>query len=140
MLQSNQNNMSFLTHIQAGIDAAKSHPLLLLAGTHAVTSAFFVWQISEGKPFAWIKKKVFQAALAVVPSNIIDAEQEKLRKTIESSVIGDSLEGEDAFSDLPEQGLYRHFLFLHRICFYCVSPSFRLKKRRITRTLGKVLG
>lgn len=96
--------MSIATHIQTAIDFAKSHPLLVLAATHTVTSAFYIWQISEGKPLNWVKKKLFQAALAVVPASVLDAEQENLRKTIESSVIGNSLDGEDIFSDLPDQG------------------------------------
>lgn len=85
-------------------DAVKQHPFAALAVTHAVTSAAFVWAISDGKPLKWIAKKVFQAAMSAVPSSIVDAEQAKLRKTIEKSVIGHSLDGEQLWTELPAEG------------------------------------
>jgi len=88
---------------QAG-DFVRQHPYLTLALTHSVTSCIYIYTISEGKPLKWITKKIFQAALAAVPSSIVENEQAKLRKDIEKGVIGHSLDGETLYQELPAEG------------------------------------
>jgi hypothetical protein len=85
-------------------DLVKSHPILTLAATHAVTSAAFVWVLSDGQPVKWVVKKLFQAVVAAAPASVVEAEQAKLRKGIEKSVIGHSLDGQQLWLDLPEKG------------------------------------
>ncbi len=88
---------------QAG-DFVRAHPFAVLAASHAVTGAIYVWSVSDGKPGKWIVKKLFQAALSAVPASVVDAEQAKLRKNIQKSVIGHSLDGETLYNELPEKG------------------------------------
>jgi hypothetical protein len=88
---------------QAG-ELVRAHPLAVLAVSHAITSGLYVWAVSEGKPVKWITKKIFQTVLAAVPASVVEGQQAKLRKDIEKSVIGHSLDGEVIYADLPEKG------------------------------------
>jgi hypothetical protein len=93
--------------VNAIVDFVKQRPFVALGVTHAITTGAFVYAISEGHPLRWITKKLFQAALAAVPASVVDAERDKLRKSIEKSVIGHSLDGEELFNELPEEGASR---------------------------------
>jgi hypothetical protein len=98
------------------VEAVRQHPFLALAITHAVTSGAFVYAVSEGRPVSWIIKKLFQSAVALVPASVMDAEQDKLRKSIEKSVIGHSLDGETLYRELPAEGASR--------AAECIVPRF----------------
>lgn len=86
-------------------DAASRRPAVALAVTNAVTAVVVgVLIASEGRPLAWLKKKVFRAALAAVPASVMDAEMAKVKRSIEHSVIGTTLEGLTLVPELPERG------------------------------------
>ena len=89
-----------LTHLRIAAD----HPLAAVVLTNVATALGFLWIISEGRPVQYVYRKVFQAALSVVPASIIDAEMEKVKANIEHSVIGTSMQGEATTDRLPEDG------------------------------------
>lgn len=85
----------------------RAHPLTFLALTHSASAAYLLWALSGGRPLALAAKLLFRGALAIVPRALRDAEKDKQRRSLERSVIGDSLEGERLFTELPARGLAR---------------------------------
>ena len=79
-------------------------PGTTLLVSHAVTTAAFLYVVSEGKPLQYIKKKLFQAVLAAVPSSVVDAELDKVKASIEDSIISHHLDGETLVRTVPEHG------------------------------------
>ena len=86
-------------------EAVRSRPFTAILLSNAALTAYYLYVASEGKPVALIKKLMFRAALSVVPQSIVDAEQEKLKSKIESSVIGTAMVGVPAFTSLPDVGI-----------------------------------
>lgn len=95
-----------MDYIQTLVDLLRSRPITSVVATNAVTALVAVYVISEGKPVKWVYKKLFQAVMAAVPASIMDAEQEKLRASIEKDVIGHALEDENVYSQLPAEGTW----------------------------------
>lgn len=85
--------------------AVRERPGTAIAVTNALTAAFFVYIISEGKPVKYIKKKLFQAAMAAVPKSLVDKELGKIKCDIERDIIGHSLDGETLVQELPANGV-----------------------------------
>ena len=83
---------------------ARARPLVTLAVSHAVVAGAYVWVASGGKPLRFLYKKLFQTLVAAVPSSVLEAENDKARAKIERSVIGKTIDGEQRFCELPEQG------------------------------------
>jgi hypothetical protein len=84
---------------------ARAHPLRVGLASHAVTSAIFLWYLSEGKPSALLYKLAFRAAMSAVPKSIVDKETEAIRAKIEHSVVGDPKPGERRLLALPAEGM-----------------------------------
>jgi len=84
--------------------AIKAHPFLSLAVSNGTLACVSLYIISEGRPLGFLYKHLFRAALSLVPSSLIEAEEAKLKASIEHSVIGDSLVGELTFPVLPSEG------------------------------------
>ena len=91
--------------INAGLDRVRERPFTALLLTHVVTTSYFVWVYSEGRPLPLIKKLLFRAVLSAVPQGIVDAEQKKLKQKIESSVVGHAMDGVPTYTALPAVGL-----------------------------------
>jgi hypothetical protein len=91
-------------------DAVTQRPVTALIVSHAITSAAFLYVVSEGKPVQYVSKKLFKALVAAVPASIIDGELSKVQKSIEESIIGHHLDGESILSELPEAGMSRDAL------------------------------
>ena len=85
--------------------AVRAHPLAFLALTHGASGLALLWALSGGKPLRLAYKLLFQGALAAVPRSLREAEQDKQRRGLERSVIGDFLDGERRFAELPAAGL-----------------------------------
>lgn len=84
--------------------AIKANPFLSLAISNGTLACVSLYIISEGRPLAFLYKHLFRAALSIVPSSLVEAEEAKLKASIEHSVIGDSLVGELTFPVLPSEG------------------------------------
>lgn len=93
-----------MQHVAAVLDAVRSRPLLALVATNAVTAGVAVYVISEGRPMKWLHKKLFQALMAVVPPSLVDAEQAKMKLSIEKEVVGHVMAGETVYAQLPAEG------------------------------------
>ena len=93
---------SFLTN--------QSVSLSVLLATHALTASAFVWVLSEGKPYQYIARLLFRAAVSVIPAKLVEDKQAELRAGIEKSVVGHSLDGEEQWTSLPENGMERNEL------------------------------
>ena len=73
----------------------------VLAGCSLIA---YVWAASEGRPLKFLAKHLFRGALALVPRSMVAQEKLKLRDKIEASTIGDSLDGEALYLELPQEG------------------------------------
>ena len=82
----------------------RSHPFTSLAVSNGLLACLSLYVVSEGRPLRFLYKHLFRAALSLVPSSVIQAEEDKVIESIEKSVIGDSLEGESLFPVLPVEG------------------------------------
>jgi len=96
--------MGLLSDLSA---AVRAHPLAALALTHGASAAALLWVLSGGRPLALAYKLLFSSALAVVPRALREREQEKQRRGLEKSVIGNFLDGERRFPELPEAPMPR---------------------------------
>ena len=96
--------MGLLSDLSA---AVRAHPLAALALTHGASAAALRWVLSGGRPLALAYKLLFSSALAVVPRALREREQEKQRRGLEKSVIGNFLDGERRFPELPEAPMPR---------------------------------
>jgi len=86
-------------------DVVSRRPGAVLIGSHLVSAAVFLYVLSEGRPVEYIKRKLFRVALSVASaSGVVDAEMAKMKKSIEHSVIGSTLDGETLVTELPERG------------------------------------
>lgn len=95
---------SFRSTLARVVDAVRERPLLAILATNALTSAAFVYVLSEGKPGKFIYKLLFNAVLAAVPSSLKERELGEIRSSIERDVVGTSLDGDDVQLQLPPQG------------------------------------
>jgi hypothetical protein len=86
---------------------AGDHPLSVGLASHAVTSAIFLWYLSDGRPMALLYKLAFRAAMSAVPKSVLDKETEAIRAKIEHSVVGDPKPGERRLLALPAEGMPR---------------------------------
>ena len=75
----------------------------VLAGCSLLT---YVWVASEGRPLKFFAKHLFRGVLAMVPTAMVAQEKLKLRDKIEASTIGDSLDGETLYLQLPQEGAF----------------------------------
>lgn len=85
-------------------DAVKAHPGAAILATQAVSTLVWLYILSDGKPVAYVTKKLFQAAMAAVPAALIDSELDKVRDSIEAELLVESLKGETITRELPEVG------------------------------------
>lgn len=97
------------TAVAGASKTVRERPGTAIAVTNVLTAAFFVYIISEGKPVKYIKKKLFQAAMAAVPKSLVDKELAKVKRDIERDIIGHSLDGETLFQELPSKGVFYSF-------------------------------
>lgn len=86
-------------------DAIVQRPLTAVLLTNSVTASYALYVVSEGKPWLYIKKALFKAAMAAVPKSLIDAEMGAMREKIEKQVVGHDMDFEAKYPALPEQGL-----------------------------------
>jgi hypothetical protein len=84
--------------------AVSAHPFLALAVTNAATTAAWLYIVSEGHPLRYVYKQLFKAVVAAAPASVVQGEQDKLRKKIESSVIGHAFDGDALNLTLPAKG------------------------------------
>lgn len=85
-------------------DAVRAHPGKALLVSQALSTAVWLYILSDGKPVSYMTKKLFKAALAAVPASVIDAELAETKRTIEEELLGESLKGEVITRELPEEG------------------------------------
>lgn len=99
------------------LEWVRVNPFYALASTNSALIFLLLWVASEGHPFRWIYRKLFQSAFALVPASVLTAQLEEVRADVEKSVIGDSVDG-GAMTEMPEKGA----------CARGCGPSTRTEK------------
>ena len=89
-------------------EVIKANPNGALLATNILTAGVALYIATEGHPVRAITKALFRSIMAAVPQGLVDKEMDKVRADIEKSVIGNSLDGETLYKQLPAEGTYHH--------------------------------